>query len=109
MIQKIKNEIFLYLDSLIITENNVNNRNFITYDLQYLLDTHIANNDIFDYSVVCNEENNKVGQKVINIDVYIREHRMYKLINLNFIYCGNKTLALQKLRKEKLKKLNETK
>lgn len=105
MIQRIKNEIEQYLECLIVAENNTNNRNFMTYDLNYLLDAHIAQNDIIGYKVVCNEENNRVGQKVINVDVYIQEHRMYKMMNLNFIYCGNEILALQRLRKQKLEKI----
>ena len=105
MIQIIKKEIEQYLECLIITENNSNNRNFITYNLKYLLDTHVAQNDILNYKIVCNEENNRAGQKFINVDVYIQEHRMYKIMNLNFIYYGNEILALQRLRKQKLEKI----
>lgn len=105
MIQKIKNEIEKYLECLFITENNYNNRNFITYDLKYLLDNHIGQNNIVDYKVNCNDDNNPVGQKYISIDVYILERKMYKIMNLNFIYEGNKIAALQKLRKNKLEKI----
>jgi len=105
MIKKIKKEIEQYLDYIIITENNPNNRNFISQDLNYLLNSHIAKNDIFNYTVVCNEENNNINKNYINIDVYIQEHRIYDIKNLKFIYSGNEIYALQKLRKQKLEKI----
>lgn len=108
MIQKIKNEIEKYLLSICFVKNNTNNRNFITFDIEYILNNHVAKNDIYSYKVICNEENNISEKNYINIDVYIQENWMYKTMNINFIYAINDIAALQILRKQKLNKLNET-
>lgn len=85
-------------------------RTLVISKINKIIDFYVAQGDIYEYIVVCDNTNNREEDKIesrLYIDIMFKELSYSQLTKMSISFNGDEKQILRKERKEKLEKLKE--